>query len=62
MYHVIVNRSDGSEGFYNYTTQEIAQGIKSPYVDVMSDHLYPLTVDLCVRKLLDDRIQKRQWC
>ncbi|SCV72577.1 BQ2448_4114 [Microbotryum intermedium] len=42
---------DGTDGFYNYTTKAIAPGVKSPYVDIVTDHVYPRNIALFKRQL-----------
>jgi mannan endo-1,4-beta-mannosidase len=38
--HLVI---DGTDGFWNYTTREIAPGVNSSFVDIMSDHLCVLS-------------------
>ncbi|GAA98564.1 glycoside hydrolase family 5 protein [Mixia osmundae IAM 14324] len=37
---------DGTDGIWNYTTKVSAPGLKSSYIDIASDHLYPLNTGL----------------
>ncbi|SCV74634.1 BQ2448_7663 [Microbotryum intermedium] len=37
---------DGTDGFYNYSTKAVAQGGRSKYVDIVTDHAYPRSYGL----------------
>ncbi|KAK4050851.1 hypothetical protein OIV83_003273 [Microbotryomycetes sp. JL201] len=37
---------DGSDGFYSWSTRQTAEGLKSPYIDIMTDHSYPRNITL----------------
>ncbi|KAM0790852.1 hypothetical protein ACM66B_004695 [Microbotryomycetes sp. NB124-2] len=37
---------DGSDGFYSWSTRKTAEGLKSPYIDIMTDHSYPRNITL----------------
>lgn len=46
--HLVI---DGTDGFYNVSTGQVAQGLKSPYVDIVSDHAYPRNIALLNKEL-----------